>query len=301
MSPPPPQGSMRWPTNAETASSYPPTSQVNPSNGPFTQGPRMLPFNAHPATSFSFTAQSNSFGCRSTHTSYAPLVPINASAHMGGPIQQSLTSVPPSQGPQISSFNTQPAIYPPPNSQLNPFDGGSTCPMDPHPLSIDYPAHVTGQFMSNTPDSNDLLGLVGMQGPDLLGMRMTGSSSGHATHPQQQMYGIPQSTPHSERSFNCDQCPQTFTRNHDLKRHQRRSHAIHPQQQMYRNPQSTLHSERYFDCDQCSYRANRNTDLQKHRRSHLAKRPYVCENCGLSFPRRNELNVSFSRVDTGNT
>ena len=57
---------------------------------------------------------------------------------------------------------------------------------------------------------------------------MAGYNSGHAAHLQQQMYGNPQPTPHNERPFKCDQCPQSFNRNHDLKRHKRIHLAVKP-------------------------------------------------------------------------
>ena len=57
---------------------------------------------------------------------------------------------------------------------------------------------------------------------------MPGYHSGHAAHLHQQMYGNPTPTPHNERPFKCDQCPQSFNRNHDLKRHKRIHLAVKP-------------------------------------------------------------------------
>ena len=57
---------------------------------------------------------------------------------------------------------------------------------------------------------------------------MAGYNSGHAAHLQQQMHGNPPPTPHNERPFKCDQCPQSFNRNHDLKRHKRIHLAVKP-------------------------------------------------------------------------
>ena len=51
-------------------------------------------------------------------------------------------------------------------------------------------------------------------------------NSGHAAH--MQMYGNqPQPAP-TDRPFKCDQCPQSFNRNHDLKRHKRIHLAVKP-------------------------------------------------------------------------
>lgn len=45
-------------------------------------------------------------------------------------------------------------------------------------------------------------------------------------HPM--MYGHGQPAPQSERPFKCDQCVQSFSRNHDLKRHKRIHLAVKP-------------------------------------------------------------------------
>jgi uncharacterized Zn-finger protein len=42
------------------------------------------------------------------------------------------------------------------------------------------------------------------------------------------MYGHGQSAPQQDRPFKCDQCPQSFNRNHDLKRHKRIHLAVKP-------------------------------------------------------------------------
>jgi uncharacterized Zn-finger protein len=43
------------------------------------------------------------------------------------------------------------------------------------------------------------------------------------------MYGHPgQPQPQNDRPFKCDQCPQSFNRNHDLKRHKRIHLAVKP-------------------------------------------------------------------------
>ena len=65
------------------------------------------------------------------------------------------------------------------------------------------------------------MSLVGVPG-GLMG----GFNSGHAA--QMQMYGNQQQQPHNDRPFKCDQCPQSFNRNHDLKRHKRIHLAVKP-------------------------------------------------------------------------
>ena len=52
--------------------------------------------------------------------------------------------------------------------------------------------------------------------------------SGHAAHMQHMYNTQQQSVPHNDRPFKCDQCPQSFNRNHDLKRHKRIHLAVKP-------------------------------------------------------------------------
>ncbi|KID72641.1 Zinc finger, C2H2-type/integrase, DNA-binding protein, partial [Metarhizium brunneum ARSEF 3297] len=65
----------------------------------------------------------------------------------------------------------------------------------------------------------------------------------------QMMYGHhPQPQPQSERPFKCDQCTQSFSRNHDLKRHKRIHLAVKP-----------------FPCSFCSKSFSRKDALKRHR------------------------------------
>jgi len=93
-----------------------------------------------------------------------------------------------------------------------------------------YPAYsLPGPIMSNLHSPNGQMSVVGGMPPGMPGsMPQYGFNSGHAAQMQQQMYGNPQQTPHSERPFKCDQCPQSFNRNHDLKRHKRIHLAVKP-------------------------------------------------------------------------
>jgi hypothetical protein len=49
----------------------------------------------------------------------------------------------------------------------------------------------------------------------------------HGHHPLN-VYGHSQPTAQQDRPFKCDQCPQSFNRNHDLKRHKRIHLAVKP-------------------------------------------------------------------------
>jgi hypothetical protein len=86
-----------------------------------------------------------------------------------------------------------------------------------------YP--IPGPVLSNVNNPNGQLALVNA----MHGM-MPGFNSGHAAnishmyaghHPAQQQ-------PTNDRPFKCDQCPQSFNRNHDLKRHKRIHLAVKP-------------------------------------------------------------------------
>lgn len=61
------------------------------------------------------------------------------------------------------------------------------------------------------------------------GMGVPGGYGTHHLAPS--MYGHThggQPNPQAERPFKCDQCPQSFNRNHDLKRHKRIHLAVKP-------------------------------------------------------------------------
>jgi uncharacterized Zn-finger protein len=62
------------------------------------------------------------------------------------------------------------------------------------------------------------------------------------------MYSHPPPQPQSERPFKCDQCVQSFSRNHDLKRHKRIHLAVKP-----------------FPCNFCSKSFSRKDALKRHR------------------------------------
>ncbi|CAD6591955.1 MAG: hypothetical protein ASARMPREDX12_005516 [Alectoria sarmentosa] len=169
--------------------------------------------------------------------------PFNSNS---SPIQQSPMSAPP-QGSRISPINAQSANFSPPTSQSNPFAGRSTYGPYSLPAPMSAPAHMSGPIMSNIHNPSTPMGLVGMQSHGLPGGMMAGYNSGHAAHLQQQMYGNPQPTPHNERPFKCDQCPQSFNRNHDLKRHKRIHLAVKP-----------------FPCGFCEKSFSRKDALKRH-------------------------------------
>jgi hypothetical protein len=95
-----------------------------------------------------------------------------------------------------------------------------------------YPSYslppMPGPVMTNVNSPNGQMTMVGnMQ----QGMIPPGYNSGFVANTQS-LYGSqpPQAPPPSnvERPFKCDQCPQSFNRNHDLKRHKRIHLAVKP-------------------------------------------------------------------------
>lgn len=88
-----------------------------------------------------------------------------------------------------------------------------------------YTYPMPGPVLSNVNNPNGQLSLVG----GLPHGMMPGFNSGHAAHIQQ-LYGHhpQQPSPQNDRPFRCDQCPQSFNRNHDLKRHKRIHLAVKP-------------------------------------------------------------------------
>ena len=77
---------------------------------------------------------------------------------------------------------------------------------------------LNGPVMTNMGYPQGQMSLMGMAN----GIPMMSMHSGQAA----QMYGHPQPPP--DRPFRCDQCPQSFNRNHDLKRHKRIHLSVKP-------------------------------------------------------------------------
>lgn len=73
--------------------------------------------------------------------------------------------------------------------------------------------------MSNVHAPGNQMALVGGMNMQYPQHQMGGPMYGH--HPGQQQA-------QNDRPFKCDQCPQSFNRNHDLKRHKRIHLAVKP-------------------------------------------------------------------------
>lgn len=145
-------------------------------------------------------------------------------------------SQPPSAAPPQGAFSYPPGPSP---VQQSPVSGAGSIKMSPvngagpmPPLqsqsaqfSRPYTYPLPGPVLSNV---NNPGGQLQMVGGLPHGMVPGGFNSGHAAH-MQQIYGHPQQqNQQNDRPFRCDQCPQSFNRNHDLKRHKRIHLAVKP-------------------------------------------------------------------------
>ena len=173
-----------------------PTSQPSPSHPsePYMQRPP-------PTPGYYSGSQPSSTPQQGSYPGFAAPSPIN---------QQS----PMSAGPRISPTSASSMSMPQPSPQQMQF---------PRPYSYPLPgmSGMAGPVMSNLHNPGSNMQLVGGMG----GM-IPAFNSGHAA--QMQMYGHQQQPPQNERPFKCDQCPQSFNRNHDLKRHKRIHLAVKP-------------------------------------------------------------------------
>ena len=148
------------------------------------------------------------------------------------------TSQPPSATPQQGSFSYSTGPSPVQQSpvsahgpmKMSPVNGHGPVPppqshqQQPYTRPYTYPLPGPGPVLSNVSNPNGQLQMVGGMPHGM----MPGFNSGHAAH-LQQLYGHPQQpSPQNDRPFRCDQCPQSFNRNHDLKRHKRIHLAVKP-------------------------------------------------------------------------
>ncbi|KAI1854264.1 hypothetical protein JX265_000673 [Neoarthrinium moseri] len=160
----------------------------------------------------------------------------------------------PSSTPQQSSFPAfsastlpSPTHHSPtttgPMSRGIPSLSGQHSPMQPpHYQSRSYgyplPPAMGGAVLSNMTNPGGQMTIVG-------GLNhMSHGYPGHIGH----MYPHGQAPPQQDRPFKCDVCPQSFNRNHDLKRHKRIHLAVKP-----------------FPCNHCDKSFSRKDALKRHR------------------------------------
>lgn len=164
--------------------------------------------------------------------------PLMASTILADSSLSSLSSSSSSSPPSPSSFNSSDRYYathgvPPGNPPHQPHHP-LTYPRQPWP-SYSLPA-MNGPVLSNIHNPTSQMSLLGGVSSPLL---LPGFNSGHVAN-MQQMYTGPSTSSHPvgsgmgsggpahDRPFKCDQCPQSFNRNHDLKRHKRIHLSVKP-------------------------------------------------------------------------
>lgn len=121
------------------------------------------------------------------------------------------------QSPTQSPITTGPSRISPISAQSHSSMSAPQVYHRPY-SSYSLPA-MAGPIMSNVHSPGNQMALVG-------GMNMQYPQHHQMGGP---MYGHPsQQAPPNDRPFKCDQCPQSFNRNHDLKRHKRIHLAVKP-------------------------------------------------------------------------
>ncbi|KAK6533252.1 hypothetical protein TWF694_002206 [Orbilia ellipsospora] len=200
------------------------------------------------------------------HHSYSPGYPYPTQAPMTPVTQSSLSSPhdayspPPSSLPPptpSSGYYSQHSPTYPYNSTQIPLGASSpsaTRPPISGSISHLHPLHASSSLAQNSYQpahprylsagiATNLYAQHGASIMNGLAPHLAGSALQHAhIHPSQHS-----SVPHQERPFRCDQCPQSFNRNHDLKRHKRIHLAVKP-----------------FPCPNCDKSFSRKDALKRH-------------------------------------
>lgn len=169
------------------------------------------------------------FGIRSSSTpNNYPFtnMPSNGSAQSNGfnfNSPTSSTQQPPLSAPLIGRNNFSPS--PTGVQQQYPLSGAMGYFRPPYAYSLaaqNGQVPLPGPIMTNMNNPNHQMHLMGV--PQGIPPMMHGYHSGHAAS----MYGAQPPHVTTERPFKCDVCPQSFNRNHDLKRHKRIHLAVKP-------------------------------------------------------------------------
>ena len=170
--------------------------------------------------------------------------------HPSGPYYPPSTAA--QQQPAYSGFATNPGAQHSPNVSSAPASSAAprTAPIPGHPGSLSGMAPPIGYGAPDRPHQSSYTGYHMPGNPVLSNMHHPGTPlamvsgvgsmgmphgySPHGHHHSMGMYGHSHShghaqpAPQQDRPFKCDQCPQSFNRNHDLKRHKRIHLAVKP-------------------------------------------------------------------------
>ena len=156
----------------------------------------------------------------------------------------------------------------PPNLQPTPLQQQQGSHFG-RPYAYSLPAmngSMQGPIMSNIHSPGGQMSMVGAMPNQLGGGMMPSFNSGHSA--QLQMYSGQQQSPLNERPFKCDQCPQSFNRNHDLKRHKRIHLAVKP-----------------FPCGHCEKSFSRKDALKVGFLTHFICKPFKLKIFAAAYPR----------------
>ncbi|KAF2639365.1 hypothetical protein P280DRAFT_59991 [Massarina eburnea CBS 473.64] len=265
------RGSMFAPNDRQLGNhnSLTPREGLNPP--PYEMNQQLPPFTPSSASSTMSTMTTQ----QQPHHMMSAQTPVSSSAPQQSPIhaQDSFRPGPPPT-PTYSNYHQtsttpQQATFPystgPPQSQHSPISAGGSMPRmspavshgaipsiptnpapSPHGYQRPYGNYMPGPgpVYTNMNNPNTGLTLVNGMHPNM----MQGFNSGHAAaiphflgHPPHQQQAA------NDRPFKCDQCPQSFNRNHDLKRHKRIHLAVKP-----------------FPCTHCDKSFSRKDALKRH-------------------------------------
>jgi uncharacterized Zn-finger protein len=179
-----------------------------------------------------------------SHTPVSSSAPQQSPAHAQEPFHRppptpTFYGSQPNTTPQQANFpystgpspTQQSPISAGPHPRMSPAVSQGTMPtqpaQSPHTYQRPYASYMPpAPVFSNVNNPNGQLALVGGVHPGMMGF-----NSGHAAHAA--AGGLPHFLGHAppqtnDRPFKCDQCPQSFNRNHDLKRHKRIHLAVKP-------------------------------------------------------------------------
>ncbi|PVH99221.1 hypothetical protein DM02DRAFT_437885 [Periconia macrospinosa] len=151
----------------------------------------------------------------------------------------------PTQHSPISTGGAVPRMSPAVTHGAIPSIPSNSAP-SPHPYQRPYGGYMPGPgpVYTNMNNPNNGLTLVNGMHPNIMHGFNSGAAAafpgilGHPPHQQQVA---------NDRPFKCDQCPQSFNRNHDLKRHKRIHLAVKP-----------------FPCTHCDKSFSRKDALKRH-------------------------------------
>jgi len=222
----------------------PPPYEINGVHS-YSQAPPL----ASPSSSVSQSTQHHSMSSSMlgnqarSHSQNSPISPADAASRASSTpglfaaMTSSATPQPPygfqsqtpvSQSPHSASgpaSTTSPSLHQGPIPQMPSHSSPFIKP--PYP-SYSLPA-MPGPVLSNVNNPGSQMALVGNMHPQMMPMHF---SSGYAANPQlayaQARANSPQQAANQDRPFKCDECPQSFNRNHDLKRHKRIHLAVKP-------------------------------------------------------------------------